>query len=226
MFQSHLMEVIESLLEKKTTYSLKETRDLLSLYIPLTNKRLLPISSDMVKPNTARKKFSYLDDHLLLTGLEEFGYQKISQIQAKWLPKKTEKEIKHRYKNLICLKAPDNIIKGWKKMSDEPLNKIEQEKLLKGVSWFGKKKWALISKYMCLNRPPEQLAKIYAQLMNSQYPGKLAAKAKQKPTKESLPNIMDYISQKPIDDNWNDITIEDIKEGDDSDIFSTCSLNI
>ena len=56
-----------------------------------------------------RRKFTYLDDNLLLVGLREYGYKEMDLIKKQYLPSKTTNEIKHRYKNLTCAKADMNI---------------------------------------------------------------------------------------------------------------------
>jgi len=65
----------------------------------------------------------------MLMGLKQFGYKRNSLIKLHWLPSKTENEIKHRYKNLTCGKAHENLIKKWKKRSLKPLNDEEKSKL-------------------------------------------------------------------------------------------------
>lgn len=39
---------------------------------------------------------------------------------------KTPNEIKHRYKNLTCAKAHDNIIKRWKNTHNLPISDLEE----------------------------------------------------------------------------------------------------
>ena len=70
-----------------------------------------------IQPNGAnnnRRKFSHVDDNFLLLGLKQYGYKEIELIRQNWLPNKTSNEIRHRYKNMTCAKASDNLIKSWK----------------------------------------------------------------------------------------------------------------
>ena len=42
-------------------------------------------------------------------------------IRDNWLPKKEIHEIKHRFKNMTCQRAGDNMLKRWKVMHYLPL---------------------------------------------------------------------------------------------------------
>jgi hypothetical protein len=77
-------------------------------------------------------------------------------IRQNWLPNKSSAEIKHRYKNLTCAKAPDNIIKRWKLTNIMPLSENELKLLAKGIKWFGANtnRWTLISRCFLPNRNP------------------------------------------------------------------------
>jgi len=44
-----------------------------------------------------------------------------NSMKANWLPAKTIMEIRHRIKNLTCQRAPENVIKTWKKQHCIPL---------------------------------------------------------------------------------------------------------
>lgn len=76
--------------------------------------------------NNNRRKFTLLDDNLLLLGLRTYGYKEMDIIKLLWLPNKSTSELKHRYKNLTCAKALDNIIKRWKNQHALPLNDWEE----------------------------------------------------------------------------------------------------
>ena len=67
-----------------------------------------------------------MDDNFLLMGLRQFGYKEVEAIRNAWLPNKHHNEIKHRYKNLTCAKASDNIIKRWKYTHNIPLTDYEE----------------------------------------------------------------------------------------------------
>ncbi len=67
-------------------------------------------------------------------------------------------EIRHRIKNLTCQKAPENVIKKYKDMSETVLSKDDFFIFLKGIQWFGvRKKWNLISRYFLSERSSEYL---------------------------------------------------------------------
>jgi len=77
--------------------------------------------------NNNRRKFTVVDDNFLLLGLRQFGYKEVEMIKNAWLPNKSTNEIKHRYKNLTCAKAQDNIIKRWKNTHSIPLSDYEEK---------------------------------------------------------------------------------------------------
>jgi hypothetical protein len=106
-----------------------------------------------------RRKFTFVDDHLLVMGLDEFGFKDLNFIQQKWLPEKKIKEVRHRYKNLTCGKAKPNPLKSWKQITSQPFSKEEIQKLFKGVEWFSTSKWEQISKYFLPDRPTRFLEK-------------------------------------------------------------------
>ena len=98
--------------------------------------------------NNNRRKFSRMDDNMMILGLQEFGQKNMEQIRIHWLPRKTVNEIKHRYKNLTCQRVHDNMIKLWKQKQSQPLSEREFYLLCQGVKWFGEStnRWALIAK--------------------------------------------------------------------------------
>ena len=78
-----------------------------------------------------KKKFGYLHDYLLMVGLLNHGKKYITNkqrnidiIQKFWLESRTVQEIKHRLKNLTCLKAQDNIVKKLKTCMESFLSKV------------------------------------------------------------------------------------------------------
>ena len=108
--------------------------------------------------NKKRRKFDNIHDHLLIIGLLTHGKRNVDMVQQLWLDSKTPQEIRHRIKNLSCLKASENVIKKWKNMNDTVLSKQEFFLFLKGVQWFGiKKKWNAISRYFLPERSSEYL---------------------------------------------------------------------
>ena len=108
--------------------------------------------------NRKRRKFGNIHDHLLMIGLLTHGKRNIDLVQQLWLDSKTPQEIRHRIKNLSCLKASENVIKKWKNMNDTILSKQEFYFFLKGIQWFGiKKKWNVISRYFLPERSSEYL---------------------------------------------------------------------
>ena len=64
--------------------------------------------------NNNRRKFSRMDDNMMILGLQEFSQKNMEQIRVHWLPRKSVNEIKHRYKNLTCQRVHDNLVKSWK----------------------------------------------------------------------------------------------------------------
>lgn len=107
-----------------------------------------------------RRKFTMMDDNLLLLGLRQYGYKDVDSIKKNWLPSKTQNEIKHRYKNLTATKSPNNFIKKWKNNFYKPLNEREMMVLAKAVRWFGpsvNNRWPLICKCFLPNRSPHYL---------------------------------------------------------------------
>ena len=115
---------------------------------PIINKLLLPPHlKDPLNPNENllhnTKKFTPLDDNLILIGLHEFGACN-EQVQANWLPHRTLNEIKNRFKNVALSKRHDkNGLRRWKKQHGKPLTDKELFLFAKAVAWFGSntKRW-------------------------------------------------------------------------------------
>ena len=113
-----------------------------------------------------RKKFNYVDDSLLLLGLYFHGKKNYEIIKQLWLPQRSNEEIKHRIKNLVCQNAPLNIIKKYKTMNENPLNQKDFLKFLKGIEWFGlKNKWNLISRYFLPEKTSDYLENFFELLI-------------------------------------------------------------
>ena len=113
-----------------------------------------------------RKKFNYVDDSLLLLGIYFHGKKNYEIIKQLWLPQRSNEEIKHRIKNLVCQNAPLNIIKKYKTMNENPLNQKDFLKFLKGIEWFGlKNKWNLISRYFLPEKTSDYLENFYELLI-------------------------------------------------------------
>ena len=69
-----------------------------------------------------RRKFTYTDDTFLFLAMRaQGGIKYLDSIRDNWLPKKSTNEIKHRIKNLTCMRAPDNAIRRWKTVHNAPL---------------------------------------------------------------------------------------------------------
>jgi hypothetical protein len=110
--------------------------------------------------NKKRKKFDTIYDNLLMIGLLYHGKKNIELIQQLWVNSRSIQEIRHRIKNLTCKRAPENLIKKWKKFNESPLSYSEFITFLKGLEWFGtNKKWNLISRYFLQERCPDYLEK-------------------------------------------------------------------
>ena len=167
IFQSPLLElggcIYQRFLQENTAEGVKSFLQKCSLI----NTKLLPITKNSINGSISRRKFTLVDDYLLLIGLEEFGYKEIQSVQKKWLPEKNVKEIKHRYKNLTCCKANENIIKTWKKADEQKLTKEENDELWKGFSWFGSaNKIPQIVKYFLPNRSYRVVIRETQKLLN------------------------------------------------------------
>ena len=113
-----------------------------------------------------RKKFNYVDDSLLLLGIYFHGKKNYEIIKQLWLPQRSNEEIKHRIKNLVCQNAPLNIIKKYKTMNENPLSQKDFLKFLKGIEWFGlKNKWNLISRYFLPEKTSDYLENFFELLI-------------------------------------------------------------
>mmetsp|Transcript_4480 Transcript_4480/g.4205 ORF Transcript_4480/g.4205 Transcript_4480/m.4205 type:complete len:160 (-) Transcript_4480:28-507(-) len=88
-------------------------------------------------------------------------------IRQNWLPNKSPNEIRHRYKNMTCAKAQDNLIKKWKNTHNIPFTDLEEAALAKAIKWFGinTNRWVLISKCFLPNRNPSFLKHEFNQIM-------------------------------------------------------------
>ncbi|TNV87395.1 hypothetical protein FGO68_gene4584 [Halteria grandinella] len=118
-----------------------------------------------------RRKFTLVDDNFLLLGLRQHGYKQVASIRYDWLPRKTECEIKHRYKNLTCAKAADNLIKRWKNTHSTPLSEYELQQLARAVRWFQPgttRRWGLIARCFFPNRSPKFLSDEYQGILHDQ----------------------------------------------------------
>ena len=98
--------------------------------------------------NNNRRKFTHMDDNMMIMGLQEFGPKNMESIKQHWLPRKTVNEIKHRYKNLTCQRVLENSVKQWKQRQSLPLTEREFYLLCQGVKWFGEttNRWSQIAR--------------------------------------------------------------------------------
>ena len=179
----------------KRTFTREETIKILKDFFPFTNPLYFPISKkfrhstyiasinnnnnlnniNMNNDNNEiqnsgkkkmRKKFNYVDDSLLLLGIYFHGKKNYEIIKQLWLPQRSNEEIKHRIKNLVCQNAPLNIIKKFKTMNENPLNQKDFLKFLKGIEWFGlKNKWSLISRYFLPEKTSDYLENFFELLI-------------------------------------------------------------
>jgi hypothetical protein len=60
----------------------------------------------------------------MMLGLTYHGKKNIDLVQRLWLDSKSVAEIKNRIKNLTCQKAPLNVVKTQKILSEVPLTKV------------------------------------------------------------------------------------------------------
>ena len=131
----------EPTVNKSQVYTYKECFDAMR---PLVNKYLLPqsmqpkhalypmaFSTSQQAENTTResnnnrRKFTHLEDNMMILGLAEHTSKNLELIQQHWLPKKSVKEIRHRYKNLTCQRVNLNPVKNWKLKQSQPLSERE-----------------------------------------------------------------------------------------------------
>ena len=81
----------------------------------LPHQSLLPRTGDTPKQlNGLRVKFSEAEDNLLALGMKQLG-KKWELIQEHLLPVKSPKQLQIRCKNLLSARAPENIIKYYRR---------------------------------------------------------------------------------------------------------------
>ena len=81
----------------------------------LPHHNLLPRTGDTPKQlNGLRVKFSEAEDNLLALGMKQLG-KKWELIQEHLLPVKSPKQLQIRCKNLLSARAPENIIKYYRR---------------------------------------------------------------------------------------------------------------
>lgn len=81
----------------------------------LPHHNLLPRTGDTPKQlNGLRVKFSEAEDNLLALGMKQLG-KKWDLIQEHLLPVKSPKQLQIRCKNLLSARAPENIIKYYRR---------------------------------------------------------------------------------------------------------------
>ena len=126
LYQTPLLEFFELFREiMRRKYDRETILNLLhEQFQPLINPHWLPMTKQMF---SIRGKFTNLDDNLLLLGLKKFGIN-FELIQTYFLKLKKVEEIKHRYKNLVCQRAPANLIKRWKILQFISLSEVNYQK--------------------------------------------------------------------------------------------------
>jgi hypothetical protein len=130
--------------------ALQELRGL----VPLADAKYLPCFE--TKPTKPRCRFSGLEDNLLYVGVSEHSSRNLRVLKELYLPEKECHEIKHRYKNLSCVKAEDSAIKRWRFKQRAPLTPAEEQTLLGAVARHGEK-WPLIARYYLVDRSRSDL---------------------------------------------------------------------
>jgi len=156
IFQAPLLEfsdLFTRLLEKKLSYSHVHT--LMKQFRPFILEELLPFDNEAArKLNTWKhRKFSDTEDALFLVALKAYGHKNMDAVRQNWLVDKSIQEIKHRYKNLICSRAPETPIKKWKLHQSQSLTNEEISLIIKGCKWFGLDNFKLIYRYFTNTRP-------------------------------------------------------------------------
>ena len=190
-FQSPILDILPIITQfvNKKIFTKEETIKILKEFFPFINPLYLPIFNNKFKHNKKfinhnnnnnnniinekskikkfKKKFSIIDDNLLLIGLRNHGKKNLNYIQQLWLPFRTIEEIKNRIKNLTCNSAPQNIIKKNKILNETMLNIDEFYLFIKGLEWFGfKNKFNLISRYFLPERNSEFLENFFNLMIN------------------------------------------------------------
>ena len=183
-FQSPILDILPIITQfvNKKSFTKEETIKILKEFFPFINPLYLPIFNNKFKHNKKfnnniinekskikyfKKKFSIIDDNLLLIGLRNHGKKNLNYIQQLWLPFRTIEEIKNRIKNLTCNSAPQNIIKKNKILNETMLTIDEFYLFIKGLEWFGyKNKFNLISRYFLPERNSEFLENFFNLMIN------------------------------------------------------------
>lgn len=107
--------------------------------------------------------FLAVEDRLLVIGLRRFGLGNWEKIQSNFLPTRTTKQLKVRYKNLTNRKAASNPVKAFVEELMKPLSEVEEDLLRQGVKAFGADYQAISTRFLP-HRPPTVLHRLWTGL--------------------------------------------------------------
>ncbi|ORX55983.1 hypothetical protein BCR36DRAFT_280822 [Piromyces finnis] len=108
---------------------------MIEMYSDVFNPCLFP---DVLRVRRGRMRFLPIEDELLLAGLKRFGDDDWFSIRAYYLPTKTRKQLKTRYKNLISRRTPESPVKDWYLEQFKPLIYLEREVIKSGTQVYEK----------------------------------------------------------------------------------------
>ncbi|ORX82833.1 hypothetical protein BCR32DRAFT_326680 [Anaeromyces robustus] len=122
-------------------------KSIVPVQLPESIEQMIEIYSDVFDPNLipdilrvrrGRMRFLPIEDELLLAGLKRFGDDDWFSIRAYYLPTKTRKQLKTRYKNLISRRTPESPVKDWYLEQFKPLIYLEREVIQSCTQLYGK----------------------------------------------------------------------------------------
>jgi len=108
---------------------------MIEIYSDVFDPALIP---DILRVRRGRMRFLPIEDELLLAGLKRFGDDDWFSIRAYYLPTKTRKQLKTRYKNLISRRTPESPVKDWYLEQFKPLIYLEREVIQSGTQLYEK----------------------------------------------------------------------------------------
>lgn len=110
--------------------------------------------------------FLAVEDRLLVVGLRRFGLGNWEKIQSNFLPTRTTKQLRVRYKNLTNRKAAANPVKSFVEELMKPLSEMEEDLLRQGVKVFGTDYQAISARFLP-HRPPTVLHRLWTGLQGA-----------------------------------------------------------
>ena len=161
----YLLPILDNF--RESVFTLNQAQTLLSEFTPLINPNFFIAHEDNPKlleendKSAKKRKFELVEDNLLLLAVKNSRKRDFIEYNNLWLPDRNVFEIRNRYKNLTCGRAPENPIKQHKNKAEGKLSKEEFFLFIKGLQWFGfTGKFELISLYFLPHRSPLFLQKL------------------------------------------------------------------